>query len=84
MEIDRAAKFGAIGSIGVILVMLGTFWLGWEVWADRISGQEGKAMGNIMIIGVSGTAVTIMFLFVVIGEYVDRELQARGLDNVEE
>jgi len=37
-----------------------------------------------MIVGISGTAITILFLFVVIGAFIDRELEVRGLDSPEE
>jgi hypothetical protein len=34
-------------------------------WAERISGSDGIAVGTVVIVGIAGTAVTILFLFVV-------------------
>lgn len=84
MQLDRAAKYGVIGAIGVILISLVTFGLSRVVWATRISGFEGKAIDTIMIVGVGGTALTILFLFVVIGAFINAELTARGLGNPED
>lgn len=80
MELDRAAKFGTIGAIGAVLISLGTVGVGWLAWANRTAGAEGSAMGTIAMVWIGGTAVTILFLFVVIGAFIDRELDARGLD----
>lgn len=84
MGLGRAAKFGSVGAIGVILIALGTTGLMGMAWADRISGSEGMAIGTMMIVGIAGTAIAILFLFVVIGAFLDRELEARGLGNPEE
>lgn len=84
MDLGRAAKFGFVGALGVILLSLGTYGLMGLVWANRISGVEGRATDTMMIIGIAGTAVAILFLFVVIGGYLDRELEARGLGTPEE
>lgn len=84
MELDRAAKFGTIGAIGVILISLATLGLSWAAWADRIAGAEAQAMGTVVVVTLAGTTVTIVFLFVVIGGFIDRELEARGLDDFEE
>lgn len=73
-----------VGAIGVVLISLGTLGLMGIAWAERAAGFEGRAIGTILIIGVGGTAVSIVFLFVVIGAFLDRELEARGLDNPDE
>jgi uncharacterized protein YybS (DUF2232 family) len=41
-------------------------------------------MNTVALIGIVGVAVTVVFLFVVIGEYVDRELDERRVDPSEE
>jgi hypothetical protein len=84
MDLGRATRFGSVGAIGVILISLGTAGVMGMAWADRISSSEGMALGSMMIIGIAGTAFTIVFLFVVIGAFLDRELEARGLDRPEE
>jgi hypothetical protein len=35
----------------------------------------------VLFVGIAGTATTVLFLFVVIGAFLDRELEARGLDS---
>ncbi|GAB3311243.1 hypothetical protein EI982_04840 [Haloplanus rallus] len=84
MDLDRAAKFGSVGAIGVVLVALGTVGLMRLAWTERISGAEGMAVGTVVIVGIAGTAITILFLFVVIGAFLDRELEARELGDPEE
>lgn len=80
MDLDRAAKFGIIGAVGVVLISLGTVGLGWVAWTDRVAGAEGMALGTVVLVGIAGTAATVLFLFVVVAAFVDRELAARGLD----
>jgi len=84
MDLDRVAKFGSVGAIGVVLVSLGTCGLIWLAWNDRVSGAEGMAIGTMILVGIAGTAIAILFLFVVVGAFLDRELEARGLGNSEE
>lgn len=79
MDLDRVAKFGVIGAVGIVLISLGTGGLMGLAWADRVVGHEGRAMGTVAVVGIVGTAVAVLFLFVVIGAYLDRELEARGL-----
>ena len=84
MELGVAFKYGSIGALGVILSLLGTLGLSWIVWSTRISGQEGKAISTIIIIVVAGVAVSIIFIFLVIGGFIDQELEAQGLGNFED
>ena len=84
MRIDRAAKFGIVGTIGVTTVSLATFGLVRIVWSNRISGFEERAIATILLIVVAGLAVNLMFLFAVVGVFVDRKLEARGLASPEE
>jgi hypothetical protein len=81
MELDRTAKFGTIGAAGVVGLSLGTFGLARAAWADRVAGAEGQAAGIVGLVVIGGLAVTVPFLFVVVGAYIDRELAARGLDD---
>jgi hypothetical protein len=83
MELGRAARYGTLGALGVVVALLGTLGLSWIVWSDRISGHEGQAMGSVLIVVVGGVAATVVFLFVVIGAFIDRELEARGLGGPE-
>lgn len=80
MGLDRAAKFGTIGAAGTVLIALGTVGLGWVAWADRVAGADGMALGTVVLVGIAGMAATVLFLFVVVGAFVDRELADRGLD----
>lgn len=78
MRIERAAKFGLAATIGVSVISMTTGWLVWTQYSTRISGTE-PAWVLMLGIGVAGLAANLMLLFVLIGEYVDRELEARGL-----
>jgi uncharacterized protein YybS (DUF2232 family) len=84
MDLGRAAKYGSASALGVVLISLGTSGLMGTVWNDRLSGAEGMAIANIIMIGILGMALAIVFLFVVIGAFLDRELEARGLSDPEE
>jgi len=55
----------------------------WTEYTTTIGCQD-PAWFLILIIGVTGLTVNMIFLFMVIGEYVDRELQAKGLASREE
>lgn len=83
MRIERAVRFGLAATIGVAAISLTTGWLIWTEYATTISGTE-PAWILMLGIGVAGLAASLMFLFAVIGEYVDRELEARGLASPEE
>lgn len=84
MDLGRAARYGVIGAVGFVIISLGTGGLMQLAWADRVAGYEGKAMGTVALVGILGTAVAVLFLFVVIGAFLDRELEARGLVDAEE
>ena len=84
MDLGRAATYGSIGALGVVLTLLGTLGLSWIAWTDRISGAEERAIGSVLIVAVAGVSASIVFLFVVVGAFVDRELAARGLDDADE
>lgn len=72
MRIDRAAKFGFIAAIGVIAIQLAAFGL-----TQQVSSLAGEL--PILMIRAAGAAVALMYLFAVIGVFVDRKLAARGL-----
>jgi len=42
------------------------------------------ARNTIVLVGIAETVMAVMFLFVVIGAFIDRELAARGLDDPDE
>lgn len=79
MRIDRAAKFGVIGAVGVATVSLVTLWLMQSARADAI--RPGDATPTVLIVGIAGTAAALIYLFAVIGAFVDRKLEARELDS---
>lgn len=78
MRLDRAAKFGIFGSIGFLVIWLVMFAMIREV---RTGVEAGTLEGDltILFILVGGTAVGMVFLFTLIGEYIDRILETRGL-----
>ncbi|MFB6309333.1 MAG: hypothetical protein ABEH35_08390 [Haloarculaceae archaeon] len=84
MDLDRVAKFGAVGAGGVVLISLGTVGGGWVAWTNRTAGAEASAVGTVAIVAIAGTTAAILYLFLVIGAFVDRELAARGLDAPED
>lgn len=81
MKLDRAFKFGLIAAIGIILISLGSFWLIQEAQSDAI--RQGDATATVLIIWASGIAINLMYLFTIIGEYLDRELEDRGVTSPE-
>lgn len=83
MLLARAVKFGFIATIGVAFFSLATGWLIWTEYTTTISGIE-PAWFLMLMIGVAGLTLNMLVLFTVIGEYVDRELEARGLASPEE
>lgn len=82
MDLGRTARYGTIGAVGVTLGGLGTAWVARMAWADSITPEVGTR--SVAIIWVMGTMLTVLFLFLVVGAFVDRELEARGLDDREE
>ena len=83
MRLDRAAKFGVFGSIGFTVIWLGMFAMIRETQTGVTGGTlEGDVVTAVVLFG--GTVVGMMFLFTLIGEYIDRELDSRGVANVEE
>lgn len=83
MRIDRAAKFGLVGTIGVTAISLLVIWLFVTVQADVVAGNP-PPLGSYLIIWIVGTALTLTFLFAVAGVFVDRKLEARGIASTEE
>lgn len=78
----RPWKFGFIAAAGVTFVSLMTGWTIWREYTTTIAGRE-PAWFLMLMIGVVGLTVNMLFLFLVIGEYLDRELDARGLSSTE-
>lgn len=79
MNLGRASKFGLVGAIGVIIISIGAYGLMAMAWSDRIRGSEGMVIASIVIIGIAGMGIGVVFLFLVIGAFLDRELEARGI-----
>jgi hypothetical protein len=83
MRLDRAAKFGLFGSIGFTLIWLGMFAMVREIQTGVTGGTlEGDVVTAVVLFG--GTVAGMIFLFTLIGEYVDRELDSRGIASIEE
>lgn len=77
MELGRAAKFGLFGSIGFVVIWSVLFLMIREV---QTGVRGGTLRGDITVLAIviGGTVVSMLVLFVLIGEYVDQELAARG------
>ena len=76
MRLDLAARFGLYGTVGFLLIGLITFVLIGEIQSGVNAGTaEGTAA--VLMILAGGVAVGTIYLFVLVGEYVDRELTAR-------
>lgn len=83
MRFERAARFGIYASVGFLVISMGAF----ELVGDIRTGVEGGTMaGDLAVLTVlaGATAAGMVFLFALIGEYVDRELDRRGLAGGEE
>ena len=83
MEIERAVKFGLIATVGISFFALATGYLIWDEYTTTIAGQE-PAWLLMLLIGLGGVTAILLFLFILIGEYIDRELQAKGVRSDEE
>jgi len=81
MRLERAVRFGFVGSIGVIAISLGTF--GVLRIARDPSRPAGKAFIFLLVVGL-GTAVTLMFLFALIDVFIDEKLELRERSGPEE
>lgn len=82
MRIDRAAKFGVIAAMGLTAISAGTYWLIQSVRFNVIRPED--SLISMLIVLIGGTAASLMFLFAVIGVFVDRKLAARGVPDPEE
>lgn len=78
MDLGRAAKFGLYASIGFTLIWLVMFAMIREVQTG-VEGGTLQGSITVLIITFGGTVVSLTFLFTLIGEYLDRELVARGV-----
>ncbi|MFC7046027.1 hypothetical protein ACFQH6_11920 [Halobacteriaceae archaeon GCM10025711] len=77
MLLERAVNFGLIATLGVAFFSLATGYLAWTEYTSTIGNEPAWFL--IFAIGLAGLAANLMFLFVVIGEYVDRKIDARGI-----
>ena len=83
VRLERAARFGVLGSIGFLVIWPGMDTMIREVRAG-VSGGTLEGDVTVLMVLIGGTTVGLMFPFTLIGEYVDRELVAQGLVNTEE
>ena len=83
MQIERALKFGLIATVGIATISLGTGWLLWTQYSPKHSVTE-PSLGFTLTIALAGLAVNLMFLFTVIGEYVDQTMAAKGISGANE
>lgn len=81
MRLERAVRFGFVGTVGVVAIASGTFWM------LRISEDPAMPAGELfiflLVVGM-GTWVALMFLFGLFDVFVDEKLDARGRSNPEE
>lgn len=73
MRIERAATFGAIATVGIVGIALVTIRMIQIVRANTVLGNRPD-LATILLVAVSGTAVALIFLFAVIGVFVDRKI----------
>jgi hypothetical protein len=79
MGIDRTLKLVIAGTTGVIVILLGTGWLIQSVQDRAISSGYLSAIS--IWIAVIGGALALVFLFVIINEFIEVKLQSKGLTN---
>lgn len=80
MRIERVVRYGFVGTVGLSATTLLTFWLIREV--ERSAGSIGTI--RILIAGVIGTFVALMFLFALIDALVDEKFETHGRVGPEE
>lgn len=81
MRLERAVRFGFVGTVGVIAISLGTFWV------LRISEDPAMPAGELLVFLIvvgMGTWVALMFLFGLFDAFVDEKLETRGRADPEE
>lgn len=73
MRAERATKFGLVAATGIVLISLATYGL--------IQQARSPLRGDtvVLLVLIGGTVTNLIFLFMVIGVYVERKLEARGL-----
>ena len=74
MRLERAVRFGFVGTIGVIAISFGTFWV------LRLSEDPAMPAGELFIFLIvvgMGTWGALMFLFGLFDVFVDEKLEAR-------
>lgn len=81
MRLERAVRYGFIGSIGVLTISLGTFWF-LHISQDPAT-PAGEAFIFLLVVGL-GTAVALMFLFALIDVFIDEKLENRDLSSPEQ
>lgn len=72
MRFERAVRFGFVGSIGVIAISLGTYWM--LQLSESPANPFGEAFIFLIVVGL-GLAVALTFLFGLIDVFVDEKLE---------
>lgn len=81
MRFERAVRFGLIGSIGVLVIAVGTFAM--LQLSESPAFPAGKAFITVIVVGL-GLAVALMFLFGLIDVLVDEKLEDRENTSTDE
>lgn len=80
MRIDRAVRYGLVGTVGLAAISLMTRWL-----IRQVKLADGR-IGTVQIViavGI-GTFVALLFLFALMDAFVDEKLERRGDASTEE
>ena len=77
----RVWKFSLFAASGITIISLTTGYVMWREYTTTIAGRE-PTWFLILMIGVVGLFLNVMALFLVIEEYVHRELEAREIANI--
>ena len=62
----------------------GTGGLMFDVWNDCIAVADESAVALMILVGIGRIAITNLFLILVIGSFLNRELEAKGLGSQNE
>lgn len=81
MRLERSVRFGITGTIGVMIISLGTFWV--LQLSESPAMPAGQAFIILIIVGF-GLAVALMFLFGLMDIFVDEKLEHRERPNTDE
>lgn len=83
MRLERAVRFGFTGMIGLAVIGVVTVWVATLADATVSVNLRGTDI-RIVIMGLMGAAVALMFLFWLIGLFVDEKLEDNEIDRPDE